>query len=260
MKKERFLPYEMDYTILGKCRKYENLGIWMISIISIVIPLINEYFSNNTSISLIVEFFDFILIVAYYILNTVTEVFLYPATARKRRKGFIDNSLGSKYLEKEVEGYYSNDGINKGPFKIIVNCGENCYFTYNIAKTMLPGILIKNSICIILFLTMAYFGFAGKSLFLPILQIILSSLFLTELIHHISFVVKLGQLFDRFKEAFSNINDEETLQKSILLLLDYETILAYNKAPLSDKIYKKISKKLSAEWENIKIRYDVCKK
>lgn len=127
----------MDYTILGKCRKYENLGIWMISIISIVIPLINEFFSNNTSISLIVEFFDFILIVAYYILNTVTEVFLYPATARKRRKGFIDNSLGSKYLEKEVEGYYSNDGINKGPFKIIVNCGENCYFTYNIAKTML---------------------------------------------------------------------------------------------------------------------------
>lgn len=42
------------------------------------------------------------LIVGYYILDIYTETFLYPATARKRRKGFIDNSLGSKFLNKGI--------------------------------------------------------------------------------------------------------------------------------------------------------------
>ena len=60
-------------------------------------------------------------------------------------------------------------------------------------------------------------------------------LFLTELIHHINFIIKLEQLFDRFKEKFSKKADEtQTLQDAVLLFLDYETTLAYNKAPLSD--------------------------
>lgn len=105
---------------------------------------------------------------------------------------------------------------------------------------------------------MAYFGFKSNALFLPILQIILSSLFLTELIHHINFIVKLNRLFDCFKDAFSlKHNAEKTLQEAILLYLDYETTLAYNKAPLSDKVYKKMNEKLTEDWEEIKSRYAI---
>lgn len=258
MSNNRFLPYEADYNILDKCRKAENIGLWSISLLSLIIPIIDMLKLTPDIIKTIVEFFDFFLIVAYYILNVITETFLYPATARKRRKGFIDNSLGSKYLEKEVEGYYTNDKVANGPFKIIVNCGENCFFTMNIAKGMLPHILIKNIVCLCIFLGMAYFGFNSNALFLPIVQIILSSLFLTELIHHINFIVKLNRLFDSFKEAFSlKENTEKTLQEAILLYLDYETTLAYNKAPLSDNIYNKLNEKLTKDWEEIKERYAI---
>ena len=51
----------------------------------------------------------------------------------------------------------------------------------------------------------------------------------------------------------------QTLQEAVLLFLDYETTLAYNKAPLSDKVYEKLNEKLSKEWEEIKIRYDISK-
>ncbi len=258
MSNNRFLPYEADYNVLSKCRKAESIGLWSISLLSLIIPIINMLNFTPSIFRSVIEFVDFILIVAYYILNVTTETFLYPATARKRRKGFIDNSLGSKYLEKEVEGYYTNDKVANGPFKIIVNCGENCYFTMNIAKGMLPKILIKNIGCLIIFLGMAYFGFKNNALFLPILQIILSSLFLTELIHHINFIVKLNRLFDCFKDAFSlKHNAEKTLQEAILLYLDYETTLAYNKAPLSDKVYKKMNEKLTEDWEEIKSRYAI---
>lgn len=60
-----------------------------------------------------------------------------PMAANERRKGFIDNSLGTKLLEKPVLNYYDNDSIEKGPYKMLVNCYENCFFTYNIIKVML---------------------------------------------------------------------------------------------------------------------------
>ncbi len=44
----------------------------------------------------------------------------------------------------------------------------------------------------------------------------------------------------------------QTLQEAVLLFLDYETTLAYNKAPLSDSVYEKLNEKLSKEWEEIK--------
>lgn len=258
MNNNRFIPYELNYDILTKCRKVESILLWSTSIMSLIIPVINTINFIPNIFRLIIEIADFLLIVSYYILNLVTETFLYPATARKRRKGFIDNSLGSKYLEKEVEGYYTNDDVNKGPFKVIVNCAENCYFTMNIAKAMLPQIVFKNIGCFVIFLIIAYFGFKSNTLFLAILQIILSSLFLTELINHINFIVNLNRLFDCFKEAFLlKENSDKTLQEAILLYLDYETTLAYNKSPLSDKIYKKINEQLSSDWEDIKRRYEV---
>lgn len=255
-----FLPYEADYSLLKKCRNWENAGLGIICFCSVLLPILN-FFSETLIVKMIytgTNFIYFVIIIAYYILNIYTETFLYPATARKRRKGFIDNSLGSKFLEKPVEGYYTNDGLDLGPYKMIVNCGENCYFTYNIAKAMVPKIIFKNVICCIAFLLIAYWGIKDNLIAIPILQILLSTLFLTELVHHINFIAKLNQLFERFKEFFSKKADNnQILQEAVLLFLDYETTLAYNKAPLSDSVYKKLNKKLSKEWEDIKIRYEM---
>jgi predicted DNA-binding protein YlxM (UPF0122 family) len=68
----------------------------------------------------------------------------------------------------------------------------------------------------------------------------------------------LEQLFERFKETFTKKMDvNQTLQEAVLLFLDYETTLAYNKAPLSDSVYEKLNEKLSKEWEEIKTRYEI---
>ena len=73
-----------------------------------------------------------------------------------------------------------------------------------------------------------------------------------------NFIAKLEQLFERFKETFTKKMDvNQTLQEAVLLFLDYETTLAYNKAPLSDSVYEKLNEKLSKEWEEIKTRYEI---
>lgn len=257
---QRFLPYETDYDRLGICRKIETIGLWIISICSVALPVLDYFSENNTvhGIYNIINLLYFLIIVLYYILNVYSETFLYPATARKRRKGFIDNSLGSKFLEKPVKGYYTNDQLCQGPYKMIVNCAENCYFTKNIAKAMLPQIIIKNVVCGVVFLIIAYIGIKDNLIAIPILQILLSGLFFTELVHHINFIGKLEQLFDQFKVFFaSKPDDKQLLQEAVLFFLDYETILAYNKAPLSDSVYKKLNKQLSREWEELKERYEI---
>lgn len=256
----RFLPYEADYSLLSKCRKWGTRCLWVIGGLSVILPILNlfTYYGLINLLIWIINLIYFLLIIGYYILDIYTETFLYPATARKRRKGFIDNSLGSKFLEKKVEGYYTNDTLNYGPYKMIINCSENCFFTLNIAKGMLPQIIIKNIICSIGFLIIAYLGIKDSLIAIPILQILLSTLFFTELIHHINFITKLEQLFERFKQAFVlKTDNEKTLQEAVLLFLDYETTLAYNKAPLSDTVYAKLNEKLSKEWEEIKKRYEI---
>lgn len=256
----RFLPYEADYELLSKCRDLGSKCLWGISGLSIMLPIIS-LISDNIWIGAIYSVFNliyFILIVGYYVLNIYTETFLYPATARKRRKGFIDNSLGSKFLEKNVEGYYTNDNLEYGSFKMIVNCGENCFFTLNIAKGMLFQLVLKNVIFSVSFLVIAYFGIKDNLVAIPVLQVLLSSLFITELIHHINFITKLEQLFERFREIFARkLDNEGMFQEAVLLFLDYETILAYNKAPLSDTVYERLNEQLSKEWEEIKERYEI---
>ena len=139
----RFLPYEADYSLLSKCRIWETRGLWLIGIFSVVLPVVGSFLASTlvNTIYNILNLLYFLIIIAYYVLDVYTETFLYPATARKRRKGFIDNSLGSKFLEKKVEGYYTNDNLNYGPYKMLINCSENCFFTLNIAKGMVPCIM-----------------------------------------------------------------------------------------------------------------------
>jgi hypothetical protein len=238
--------------------------VYSIGVLSIAIPLIQASHSHKSfaaSVLPVLSFLNYLLIISYYVVDIVAEIFIYPAAARLRRLGLIDNALGAKFLGKELVGYFTNDPIAPGPYKLAVNCFENCFFTYNIAKATTPFIVAKNAILAGAFLTVAYFGITNSLVGLPILQILLSSLFITELIHHLNFIAKLRGLLDRFKSLFTERKKVARgigiLPDAILLLLEYETTLAYNKSPLSDRAYFKLRDQLGKEWEELKAYYAI---
>jgi hypothetical protein len=172
---------------------------------------------------------------------------------------FIDNSLNTKFLDKQSKNYFTNEEIPAGPHRMAVNCFENCFFTLNIAVAMLPQIIFKNTVFAIVFLTTAYFGFKDNSIGLPILNVFLSSLFVTKLVHHLNFVAKLKGLLQRFKLIFMEWGkiQENFLAHAILLMLEYETILSYNKSPSSDSIYRKNAAAWAKEWEGLKSHHKI---
>jgi hypothetical protein len=251
------IPYKDNYKFLDKCRFWENVLLVFVFLFSVAIPIIDAYISHLTTLLLIVGFANMLFIVSYYILNVATDIFIYPSTAFLRRKGFIDNSLGSKLLEKELIGYFSNDNISVGSYKLAVNCFENAFFTYNIAKAMTSYIITKNAVFSLFFMGCAYFGFSNSIVALPILQIFISVLFLTQLIHHLNFTSKLKSLNEKFRFLFERKLEKNDLSHPIFFILDYETILAYNKSPLSNRVFKRLNDSLTIEWEKVKERYDI---
>lgn len=248
------IPYQSSYNKLKICRTISSWLLVIISVLSIALPIIKQ--SGYTFYD-IFDFLNIAFIIGYFILNTVTEVFIYPSTAIKRRKGYIDNSIGSKLLDKPLTGYFSNDSIPFGSYKLAVNCYENCFFSYNIAKAMTLRIAIKNTVFFFFFLGCAYFGFQGNIVATPIIQIFISTLFLNELIQHLNFRAKLKKILDSFQQLFTQKLKYDDLGTPIFFALDYETVLAYNKSPLSDKLYKKLDPQLSQEWEELKRRYEI---
>ena len=260
--KFRFLPYKTDYETLNKWRFWGRALLFLVCTFSIIVPVMQKV-QPSYPLKDLLSFLNFLFIFAFFVVNVVTETFIYPATSRKRRIGFVDNSLGSKFLGEDSKNYFSNDALTFGAYKMVVNCFENCFFTYNISKGMMKFVVSKSSLFCIVFLTTAFVGFKDNSIALPILQIFLSSLFITELIHYLNFLVKLNILLEKFKMFFHDFiglpPPPTLLQHSILLLLDYETTLAFNKSPLSDSVYLELREKLTKEWNELKNYYDVEK-
>lgn len=259
--KNKIIPYESDFETLAKWRTADSVLLVIIGVLSVVIPLISDSISNYSKLVEILVLLSYLLLISYYIINTVIEIFLYPSTANKRRVNFIDNSLGTKLLGADSKYYFDNDELPHGSYKMLVNCFENCFFTYRIAKTMQPSMIVKNAIFITIFVLAAYFGIVNGTIGLPIIQIFISSLFLTSLIHNIKFVLKLKSLLNSFKEMFNVLRDKnfnnKDFAKTIKLFLDYETTLAYNKSGLSDRVYHNLKEDLTDEWGKLKEYYNI---
>lgn len=259
---ERQLPYELSYKTLKLWRTIENSSLWAVFIISTILQVLSiacvKRLFDFSQLIEILSILNFVSIIGYGILYAVVEIIMQPIAASGRRKGFIDNSLGTRLLNRQVIGYYDNDSIKDGAYKMLVNCYENCFFTYNIVKAMLIGIVLKNLTLFMALLIFAYYGVKENVVAIPILQLFLSSLFFIELVYHITFFFKLRNLCEHFRHIFSNRqNRDKTLENALYMVLEYETTLAYNKSPNSDSVYRKLNSRLTSEWDELKIRYNI---
>lgn len=258
---DRQLPYQLSYKTLKSWRKVETIFLWSTFICSILSTLFqihkNECCIINCLSSLI-NFINYISIIGYGLLYIIVEIIMQPMIAKERRKGFIDNSLGTNLLGKPVINYYDNDSLDLGMYKLLVNCFENCHFTYHIIRKMMMFVIFKNlSLCILL-IVFAYWGIKSNILSIPILQLFISSLFLFELAYHISFYIKLKHLYEQFQSIFNKrLTKKESENQAVYMVLEYETALAYNKSPNSDSVYQKMREQLTDEWNELKKTYNI---
>lgn len=259
----RQLPYDVSYETLNCWRKIETALLWCTFISPILYSILQiPYFHNNLCIidyiTSFLSFFNYFSVIGYGGLYIAIEIIMQPMVAQERRKGLLDNSIGTNFLARSVTNYYDNDEISYGMYKLLVNCFENCYFTYHIVKRMLLCVILKNITLGFLLSLIAYLGIMSSFVFIPIIQLFISSLFLYELAYHISFFFRLKRLYEQFQYIFQRrISKKEAEKDAIYMVLEYEAALAYNKSPNSDSVYNKMREQLTAEWIQIKERYRI---
>lgn len=264
-KMKRQLPYEISYTFLKRCRSIEFFLLWITLLVPIIlgiIPCIGLNLGNCTKLCVFFDFLNvvyYISIILYAILYIIVEIIMQPMAASSRRKGLIDNSLGSHFLDKPVTNYYDNDTIVFGPYKILVNCFENCFFTYRLVKATLLKKVLFSFLLFLLFCFFAFYGVRNYRISMPFLQLFLSTSFLIEVVYHIVFYFRLLSLYERFRDSFSRtrVTKNEIIQDAFFMVLEYETTLAYNKSEISDAVYKRMKPQLTKEWDDMKVLYNI---
>lgn len=256
---KRQLPYEISYTRLKRCRSIETVLLWITLVIPIILVIIPYIVVNGRNCTDLFNILSYISIISYALLYIIVEIIMQPMVASSRRKGFIDNSLGSHFLNKPVTNYYDNDTISLGPYKMLVNCFENCFFTYNLVKATLLKKVIFNFLLFLILAFLAFYGIRNHSFAIPFLQLFLSSSIFMELVFHIVFYFRLSSLYEKFKFFFSQtkVSKKEIIQEAFFMVLEYESTLAYNKSEISDAVYKKMNLELTEEWNNMKILYKI---
>lgn len=254
---KRELPYDISYSRLKCWRKFENFALYVSIGCSLAVQTLQQLDGN--CIIGFVQVLSFISLIMYGILFVVVEIFLQPRVATERQKGFLDNSLGTKLLLNNTVGYYDNDNIPVGAKKLLVNTFENCFFTYSIMKKMLNKIVLCNIGLFLVLLFFAYYGYKDNLIAMTLLQIFFSTIFFRRLMYHISFCLKLKEIQDLLIYLFSSksVSKKKLEDNGYYYTLMYETALAYNKAPNSDKIYEKYKDELNEQWAMMKKRYGI---
>ena len=257
------IPHESDFQTLKRWQTWSDTAFWVLFVCSILPPLSSliqlEGFEGLITLS---SFLSFVLIPVYFILEIVCDRY-YIAAEYTRRKGFIDNSFGSKLTGKDANGYFSNESHTPTFYKAAVNTFESCHFTYHISSEMLKSTGIKNLLFFIAFLCVAYLGSDKNPLIAPLMQGLLSGYFLKKLIDAYFFNSRLGEILESFKVFFNGLTRREfgaaDVPVSLKLIMDYETNLAHGKFKSDSVIYFRLKDQLSAGWKQMKAYYDIEK-
>lgn len=186
-----------------------------------------------------------------------------------RRRELISNSFGKLYNHESSVEYYSNDEIDDGLYKLIINLFESCFWSLEVSKRMKDKEFIKTVIIGIVLIVVAMYGLGKSLIAIPILQIFLSKDVIARYLTIKNYNSELNNIFDEIKSLFIDNRDAGSVvtnqeHKIIDILLRYECNIEGSKIKLESKLftskkekYKLEHQELERKWNNIKRKYNI---
>jgi hypothetical protein len=236
--------------------------IFVIVFLLSLVPAVLRYFDSNLQIDEILSTLNIIAIGLVFSLELLVEYILVPQADTARRDDFLDNSFGSKFSTNPSEGYYDNDSVSHGDFKVASNLFENCFFTYNLAKAITLSKVIWPTILMLTVAVCAYYGFDDVPFGLSVLQILFSMNILGDLIKHCILLSRLHDIQDAWIALFQSPDFKlEARAKYTAHIhrywLQYEALHSRIQASIPEKIFNKLNADLTNEWQKMKDRYNI---
>ncbi|MFD2247539.1 hypothetical protein [Pontibacter ruber] len=253
----RLVPLDVDYKYLNRIDSYLNKLLWFSAGLSLLVfaidffhllPTYNEFL--QTTLNSIIS----ILALGYFVLDLVFN-YSFQESERKRRKDFIDNSLGTTLAEENSVGYFSNDRTSVGVIKMGVNCFENSLFTKTVSSKMLTPMFIKMCAVILVFLCLALF--TNNKTLTTVLQLALPLTIIQQAFKLYFFKKKIDKIFEDFNLIFSATSGNNRDNLIIDNVINYESTLAWGTVLLDSKYFNEVNPALSQKWESMKLRLNL---
>lgn len=253
-----FAPHLDLFKIKTQLNLIGEYIFWIILFLSIS-ALVLEEIDSLAAIKDLINILTIVGIVAFFILEILTEYIFLPLANEKRRDDFIDNSLGSKFAPKSSIGYYDNDEVGGGLFKVAVNQFENCFFTLSLCKIVTISKTLVPTVIFVLMAVISYYGFKEVPFALSLLQALFSAKILGSLIKHLILLNRLSSIQDSWIELFQHNNLKENIESYTANIyrywLQYETLHSKIDAGIPDRVFNNYNDSLTEEWEKLKIKY-----
>jgi len=254
----KIVPFKDNFDLIKSINKYANIVLY----ISTIVVLVSFIIGNSTKkFDLVIDYVlraNSILIISFLLMNFIIDYLLFNAR-KKKRLDFIDNAFGSSMTTDHSVGYFSNENIQPGIYKLAVNGFENVFFSLNISKKMIIKTLIINIVILFIFLSSAIFGL--DNLVVLIIQLMLPAVMLQQIIKLVLLTNNLDSVYHKYCAVFNDLKNgiepKDKIPAMINNIIEYETTLTWGNVLLSEKIYNSLNSKLSEKWEKIKKEYGI---
>ncbi len=245
----RKVPYNKSYELVNKINSVLNIILICTTVISIIILILNK-FENYSQHSRVLSVLLVILSVSYFVIE-ILQRHLFHEVEFERKNDFIDNGLKLKLSEENSIGYFNNDDLKKGIYKLGVDCFESSFFTKTITKKMLKKHLIQTGIIFLLVFTLIFT--VADSVLIQVLLLALPYSVFNETIKLYRLHKNTNTVFNKFMHIFSTVKKTKLDYLIIDNIINYEKSLSRAAIKLDSTIFNNENSDLATKWSEIKV-------
>ena len=244
----RIVPHQQIFDRAKSFDKWGNIIIYLSSILSVALIFLGPPY-NKVIVALNAVNCVFITVIVVF--DALFNYIFFEADKAKRLD-FIDNSMGTDFSGARSQGYFTNENLAAGLYKMAVNCFENSFFSSQISAKMITAAWVKFVLILIIFVFSAALG--EQKIVNLLFQLSLPILLFQQALKITLFYIRVTSTYESFLRLFNDFKQQGNNQgkdpEILKIILDYQTTLAWGAIPLSDKLFNKNN--------NIKFREFVC--
>jgi hypothetical protein len=251
----RIVPHQQIFNRAKMFDKWAKFFIYVSSAISIALIFLHPPYDK---LIMVLNAFNCVFIAIVVLFDQLYNYIFFEA-GKAKRLDFIDNSFGTDFSGAKSQGYFTNEDLGAGIYKMAVNCFENSYFSSQISGKMIKSAWAKAILILLIFVFNAALG--EKGIVNLLFQLSLPILLFQQAIKITLFYIRVNTAYESFLRLFNDFKQSGSIQNKdpeiLKIVLDYQTTLTWGAVPLSDRIFNKNNAHLSRKWNELKANYNI---
>lgn len=250
---DRFDSLDRHYKNIEKLNMTTSTLFWVNAALSIAVFFVDDYLTTKNMLLFVFT----ITTLAYFVIDNYLSIFKIPKVEDKRRVHLLTNSFNVPLDNERTNKYYNNE-LEPSLLKLGANIFEDSLFAQRVTQEMAKRERIKVILFVLVFVVALMFRTTEMELISILAQTLFASTLIPAYLRLEVLHFKNKAIFDSLHDIFllhsqRTSDDNERLSAKLLdCFVKYESAKAYSGVKQDSKIFHKINRQVTLEWEEIK--------